>query len=104
MVRSWGHSRFPTFGHPAITLSGTFATFSNGGRNTFRPLDQNLVTFGDTLTWIVGKHDFRMGGDVVRNAAVDGFALNRGEPTWLDDLRWYGHQPVYALSSRPSAD
>ncbi len=69
-----------TFGHPAINFSGTFATFANGGRNTFRPLDQNLVTFGDTLTWIVGKHAFRMGGDVVRNAAVDGFALNRGNP------------------------
>ena len=69
-----------TFGHPAINFSGTFATFTNGGRNTFRPLDQNLVTFGDTFTWIVGRHDFRMGGDVVRNAAVDGFALNRGNP------------------------
>jgi len=69
-----------TFGHPAINFSGTFTTFANGGRNTFRPLDQNLVTFGDTLTWIVGKHAFRMGGDVVRNAAVDGFALNRGNP------------------------
>jgi len=69
-----------TFGHPAINFSNTFATFTNGGRNTFRPLDQNLITFGDTLTWIVGKHDFRMGGDVVRNAAVDGFALNRGNP------------------------
>jgi hypothetical protein len=69
-----------TFGHPAVNFSGTFATFTNGGRNTFRPLDQNLITFGDTLTWIVGKHDFRMGGDVVRNAAVDGFALNRGNP------------------------
>jgi hypothetical protein len=71
-----------TFGHPAILFTGTssFASFTNGGRNTFRPLDQNLITFGDTLTWIVGKHDFRMGGDVVRNAAVDGFALNRGSP------------------------
>jgi carboxypeptidase family protein/TonB-dependent receptor-like protein len=71
-----------TFGHPAIlfTGGGTFANFTNGGRNTFRPLDQNLVTFGDTLTWIVGRHAFRMGGDVVRNAAVDGFALNRGNP------------------------
>src|SRR5437660_7080750 len=71
-----------TFGHPAVLFNGggTFTNFTNGGRNTFRPLDQNLITFGDTLTWIVGKHDFRMGGDVVRNAAVDGFALNRGNP------------------------
>ena len=69
-----------TFGHPAINFSKTFTTFNNGGRNTFRPLNQNLVTFGDTLTWIKGRHAFRMGGDLVRNAAVDGFALNRGNP------------------------
>jgi len=47
-------------------------------RNTFRPLNQNLITYGDTLTWIKGKHAFRMGGDMVYNQAQDGFALNRG--------------------------
>jgi hypothetical protein len=71
-----------TFGHASISFNNTFVTFNNG-RNTFRPQDQNLITFGDTLTWIAGKHDFRMGGDVVRNAAVDGFALNRGSPRGL---------------------
>ncbi len=75
-----GNFALGTFGHPAINFSNTFTTFNNGGRNTFRPLDQNLVTFGDTLTWIKGKHAFRMGGDLVRNSAVDGFALNRGNP------------------------
>ncbi|HXI74091.1 MAG TPA: carboxypeptidase-like regulatory domain-containing protein, partial [Pyrinomonadaceae bacterium] len=69
-----------TFGHPAVNFSGTFATFTNGGRNTFRPLDQHLVTYGDTLTWVHGKHTFRMGGDMVYDSAQDGFALNRGNP------------------------
>jgi len=69
-----------TFGHPAVNFSGTFATFTNGGRNTFRPLNQHLVTYGDTLTWIRGKHTFRMGGDMVYDSAQDGFALNRGNP------------------------
>src|SRR5882672_7802433 len=69
-----------TFGHPAVNFSGTFATFTNGGRNTFRPLDQHLVTYGDTLIWIHGKHTFRMGGDMVYDSAQDGFALNRGSP------------------------
>ena len=27
-----------------------------------------------------GKHNLRMGADFVRNQAVDGFALNRGNP------------------------
>ncbi len=75
-----GSSELATNGHPAVNFSGTFATFTNGGRNTYRPMDQNLATFGDTLTWVVGKHNFKMGADLVRNAAVDGFALNRGNP------------------------
>jgi hypothetical protein len=106
-----------TFGHPAILFSRTFSDFSNGGRNTFRPLDQNLVTFGDTLTWIVGKHDFRMGGDVVRNAAVDGFALNRGNPRGSMTYTGTGTNPFthfllglppntisYVLQPRPPMD
>jgi hypothetical protein len=73
-----GEFALTTFGHPAVSFSNTFATFTNGNRNTFRPLDQNLITYGDTLTWIKGKHAFRMGGDMVYNEAQDGFALNRG--------------------------
>ena len=38
------------------------------------------MTFGDTLTWVRGKHNVRAGADWVRNQAVDGFALNRGNP------------------------
>jgi hypothetical protein len=107
-----------TFGHPAILFSGGFfANFTNGGRNTFRPLDQNLITFGDTLTWIVGKHDFRMGGDLVRNAAVDGFALNRGNPRGSMTYGGSGTNPftnfllglpptsvTYVLQPRPAMD
>jgi len=106
-----------TFGHPAISFSNAFATFTNGGRNTFRPLDQNLITIGDTLTWILGKHDFRMGGDLVRNAAVDGFALNRGNPRGSMTYAGTGTNPFahfllglppttvsYVLQPRPPMD
>ncbi|HKW61433.1 MAG TPA: carboxypeptidase-like regulatory domain-containing protein [Candidatus Acidoferrum sp.] len=112
-----GSFALSTFGHPAISFSNTFATFTNGGRNTFRPLDQNLVTFGDTLTWIVGKHAFRMGGDIVRNAAVDGFALNRGNPRGSMTYSGSGTNPFthfllglppnsvnYVLQPRPAMD
>jgi hypothetical protein len=75
-----GAPELDTFGHTAINFGGRFATFQNGGRNTDRPMDQDLATFGDTLTWVVGKHNLRMGADFVRNAAVDGFAVNRGNP------------------------
>jgi hypothetical protein len=75
-----GKNELSTFGNPAINFSGAFATFANGGRNTDRPLDQNLVTFGDTFTWVLGKHSLKSGADFVRNAAVDGFAVNRGNP------------------------
>jgi hypothetical protein len=75
-----GQFALGTFGHPAVSFSNTFSTFTNGGRNTYRPQNQDLVTFGDTLTWVRGKHNLRMGADFVRNQAVDGFALNRGNP------------------------
>ena len=74
----------------------TFAPFQgipNGGRNTDRPLDQKLATFGDTLTWSKGDHSIKFGGDFVRNQAVDGFALNRNNPrgllTWGATLNGY---------------
>lgn len=73
-----GASELTTHGHPAVQFGSNFAIFRNGGRNTDRPMDQNLATFGDTLTWVVRKHTLTMGADFVRNAAVDGFAVNRG--------------------------
>jgi len=77
-----GASELNTFGHMAITFAGgtRFANFANGGRNTDRPLDQDLLTFGDTFTWVLGKHSLKMGADFVRNSAVDGFTVNRGNP------------------------
>lgn len=72
-----GPNELTTHGHVAVAL-GKFQSFGNGGRNTDRPMDQNLITFGDTLTWSLGRHSVKLGGDFVRNQAVDGFAVNRG--------------------------
>ncbi len=74
-----GAGELDTHGQTAINISN-FAGVGSGGRNTDRPLSQNLVTFGDTLTWWLGRHNIRAGADVVRNAAVDGFASGRGSP------------------------
>ena len=73
-----GAGELATHGHPAITFGRNFSIFQNGNRNTDRPANDSLITFGDTLTWVVGKHNLKMGADFVRNAAVDGFAVNRG--------------------------
>lgn len=78
-----GPKNLDTYGHPAITWGSGFTNFTNGGRNTDRPQDQILVTFGDTLAWVKGRHSIRMGGDLVRNAAEDGFSANRGNPRGL---------------------
>jgi hypothetical protein len=72
-----GAGELATFGHPAVSFSNQFLTFGNGNRDTDRALNQNLTTFGDTLTWVVRKHSFKMGADFVRNSAQDGFAKNR---------------------------
>lgn len=69
-----------TYGHPAINYGSTYQAFTNGGRNTYRPLDENLITLGDTLTWNKGRHTMKFGVDEVRNQAVDGFTSGRGNP------------------------
>lgn len=91
-----GPQELDTYGHVGISFGNAFQTFGTGGRNTDRPLDQNLITFGDTLTWIIGRHNLRIGADFVRNQAVDGFALNRGNPRGLITYRGSG---AAALSS-----
>ena len=91
-----GPQELATHGHPAINFGSGFQAFTNGGRNTDRPLDQNLVTFGDTLNWSLGRHSLKIGADFVRNQAVDGFALNRGNP--LGSMTYSGSGPT-ALSS-----
>lgn len=73
-----GAEALDTFGHPRVQF-GNYAIFNNGGRNTYRPMDQKLMTFGDTLSWIHGTHSVRVGADFVRNYAQDGFANNRGQ-------------------------
>jgi len=72
-----GPDELKTHGHLAVAL-GKFQSFGNGGRNTDRPADQDITTFGDTLSWTLGRHSIRAGADFVRNQAVDGFAVNRG--------------------------
>jgi len=78
-----GENARPTFGHVGVSFNNSFVTFGTGGRNTFRPQDQKLYTFGDTLTWISGRHTIKGGFDIVRNSAQDGFANNRGNPRGL---------------------
>ena len=100
-----GAGELETFGHPAISFSNRFATFQNGGRNTDRPQDQGLATFGDTLTWVIGKHNLKMGADFVRNAAIDGFAVNRGNPRGLMTYSGSGTTPFasFLLGAPPTS-
>src|SRR5262249_48563754 len=77
-----GSSLLTTPGQIAINF-GNFQGIGNGGRSIYRPLDQRLITFGDTLFWVRGKHSFKFGADVVRNSALDGFTANRGSPRGL---------------------
>jgi Carboxypeptidase regulatory-like domain/TonB dependent receptor len=74
-----GPAALETHGQTELRITN-FATISNGGRSVDRQLDQELMTFGDTLTWIKGAHAFKGGFDSVRNRAIDGFTANRGNP------------------------
>ena len=76
-----GTSQLSTHGYPFINLGSNFVTFGrNADRNTDRQTSQYLATFGDTLTWVVHNHNFKMGADVVRNVGQDGFVAGRGNP------------------------
>jgi hypothetical protein len=99
-----GSSLLETPGQVAFVFGG-FPGIPAGGRNTDRPMDQKLATFGDTITWTTGKHSIRAGGDIVRNQAVDGFALNRNDPR--GNVR-YGNNlngfAVFLLGLPPNTD
>jgi hypothetical protein len=69
------------YGEPGIQLGtgGTrYRLFPGGGRSGDRPQDQDAITFGDTLSWVVGRHSLKMGFDIVHNHGRDAFVSNRG--------------------------
>ena len=74
-----GPAALDTFGQTELRITN-LATLSNGGRSIDRRLNQELMTFGDTATWITGNHSIKGGFDSVRNRAIDGFTANRGNP------------------------
>jgi Carboxypeptidase regulatory-like domain len=105
-------------GNPSIGFgSSGISPIGSGGRSSDRNLNQNLITFGDTLTWVIGRHAIKFGADFVRNEAIDGFAASRGKPlgslsysgTGLDPFANFliGNAPTtatYVALPRPAMD
>jgi hypothetical protein len=75
------------YGQTGIQLgtsgSNRYRAFPVGGRSGDRPQDQDAITFGDTLSWVVGRHSLKMGFDIVHNHGRDAFVSNRGNVTGL---------------------
>jgi hypothetical protein len=93
-----GTSQLSTHGYPFINLGSNFVTFGrNADRNTDRQTSQYLATFGDTLTWVVNKHNLKMGADFVRNVGQDGFVAGRGNPRGSIVYRGSGVTPFSNL-------
>ncbi|MEO6924402.1 MAG: TonB-dependent receptor, partial [Bryocella sp.] len=92
-----GPSQLSLFGNPVISLGSDYSSFGTGGRSADRDLNQNLITFGDTLTWQLGRHSINLGGDFVRNQAVDGFASSRGTPQGTLTYRGTGPNVITQL-------
>jgi hypothetical protein len=68
------------YGNTNVSFGGGVSSFGDGGRSSDRNLTQHLATFGDTVSWQKGRHSLRLGGDFVRNEAVDGFGQTRNTP------------------------
>jgi len=102
-----GPTALDTFGQTELRIAN-FATLNNGGRSIDRRLDQDLMTFGDTITWITGGHTIKGGFDTVRNGATDGFTANRGNPRGRVDYTGGGASGLDAftrfLIGRPPND
>jgi hypothetical protein len=76
-----GPAELGTYGHTVISYGSSFTSFDrSGNRNTDRQESQYLATFGDTLTWVVNRHNMKMGADFVHNEGLDGFSSARGNP------------------------
>lgn len=52
------------------------------------------MTFGDTITWLKGRHTIKAGADAVYNAAKDGFTSGRGNPRGLINYSGAGTDPL----------
>jgi hypothetical protein len=80
-----GNGVLDLYGQPGIQLgdqgSNRYRAFPVGGRSGDRPQDQDAITFGDTLSWVTGRHSLKMGFDIVRNHGRDAFVSNRGNVT-----------------------
>ena len=66
-------------GHPQFVI-GSFTQVPAAGNNAYRPIDQNLITFGDTATMIWGNHTFKAGADFVQNKPNDASVITRNNP------------------------
>jgi hypothetical protein len=100
-----GPQELSLYGNPSISFgSSGISAIGSGGRSSNRNLNQNLVTFGDTLTWAIGRHTVKLGGDFVRNDAVDGFASSRGRPFGSMSYSGSGLDPFanFLLGSAPT--
>ena len=75
-----GTSSMGLFGNPNISFGGGVATLGDDSRSSDRDLTQHLMTFGDTVSWLKGRHALKFGADFVRNEAVDSFASLRNTP------------------------
>ena len=74
-----GTSLLDVPGYPRFVI-GSFQQPATSRNNAFRLIDQNLMTFGDTATYIRGNHTFKAGADFVQNKANDAAVIGRNDP------------------------
>jgi outer membrane receptor protein involved in Fe transport len=77
--------------NPEATVRNAGQTLSTIGRNSFSPRETTIhrQQYGDTITWLRGRHTFKFGGDILHDSILNFFPGNfSGSYTFnsLDDF------------------
>jgi hypothetical protein len=67
-----GGENYP--GWPTVTFQGSNVPFSLPASQYNRQMQQNFLSFSDTLSWLHGNHSFKAGGQFNLNDVKDGFS------------------------------
>lgn len=96
----------PLFGLPSFSFpADQVADIPSTPEASFQDENRSTLSFGDTFTWLLDRHSFKLGGLYSQEHDVDGFSLDVNAPTgrvvFRDDAGYTGNALADLLLGRP---